>query len=133
MNLNNYIGREFDAETWNCWILCQTVLKNEASILVPTFSEHVEDIKNFKKLSKAFKHEQEQEEVWHEIEPGKEKQFDIVLMRIRSLPIHVGIVIEPGWMLHVEEDTATVTENYTRIKWKHRVIGFYRHQLLVEK
>lgn len=126
MNIEPYIGREFDPEIWNCWTLCKTVLENEAGIIVPSFAEHYSEIKKFKTLAQVFKAEQQHAEMWGDIAAGEERQFDIVLLRKRSLPIHVGIVTRPGYMLHVEEDIETVEEPYRRLKYKHQVVGFYR-------
>lgn len=126
MDTNKYIEREFDPDEWNCWILCQTILKDEAGIIVPTFAEHYDEIKKYKKLSQVFEQEREQEDVWLNIEPGKEKQFDIVLMRMRGFPLHVGLVTTPGWMIHVVEGINTTLEEYTRKSWEHRLLGFYR-------
>lgn len=130
MNLDKYIGREFDPEEWNCWLLCQTVLRNGEGIIVPTFQEYYSQIYKYKSLSEVFEHERKQKNVWKIIEPGQEKKFDIVLIRMRSFPIHAGIVTWPGWMLHVEQDVETVHEEYTRLKWKQRVLGIYRHEHL---
>ncbi len=53
------------------------------------------------------------------IRPG-----DGVLMR--AAPLHVGIVVAPGWMLHIEEGSNSTCAPYDDIRWGRRVIGFYR-------
>ena len=63
-----------------------------------------------------------------EIEPGQEREGDAILLRMRGLPIHIGIVAAPGVMLHVEEGCDAVTERYRVGVWERRVIGFYRDE-----
>jgi hypothetical protein len=44
-------------------------------------------------------------------------------------PLHVGIVVAPGWLLHVERATHTLLARY-RDDWRvgKRVLGFWRHR-----
>lgn len=64
------------------------------------------------------------------VPPGAEKCGDGVLLRLRGAPIHVGLVVRPGLMLHCAQGAATCLEDYRRWAWKNRVIGFYRHPLV---
>jgi len=44
----------------------------------------------------------------------------------KRLPLHVGIITEPGKVLHIEEGTGSIVEDYTRTRCAWRVIGAYR-------
>lgn len=61
------------------------------------------------------------------VEPGQERLGDGVLLRMRGHPLHVGLVLQPGWMLHTHETANSCIESYATSMWKHRVIGLYRY------
>ena len=67
-------------------------------------------------------------DVWTPVESGQEQPGDGLLMRIMGHPIHCGIVVAKGWMLHVEGGADTAVEPYTDIRWSKRVLGFYRYK-----
>lgn len=64
---------------------------------------------------------------WREILAGQERDGDVVLMRVRGLPCHVGVVAGGGWMVHAEEGIGSVLEAYGGPRWGRRVLGFFRH------
>jgi len=56
----------------------------------------------------------------------KARPFDLVLMIER--PWHIGIVVKPGWMLHMPGEKTSVIEQYTTGRHFPRVEGIYRHE-----
>lgn len=58
---------------------------------------------------------------------GEERIGDGVLLRMRGHPLHVGVVLAPGWMLHTHEGADSCIESFERFIWRNRVIGIYRH------
>lgn len=68
--------------------------------------------------------------VWQAVASGKEKEFDVLLLRIMGLPIHIGMVTDvKNHMIHTVEGTGVTVENYRQGKWKApgKIIGYYRH------
>lgn len=62
------------------------------------------------------------------VEPGQERLFDGILFRLRGQPIHVGLVVSRGWMLHVQEGADAVVEQYAGTTvWGRRLAGIFRH------
>lgn len=61
-----------------------------------------------------------------EVFPGEEREGDVVL--IRTSTHHVGIVVEPGWMIHAYDGGSACIECYHRIYWRNKVLGFYRYK-----
>lgn len=55
---------------------------------------------------------------------------DVLLIRLWGRPSHVGIVVAPGWMLHVEEGIDSVCVEFDGPVWRDRIVGVYRHALL---
>ncbi len=66
-------------------------------------------------------------EDWTEVPPGEERPGDGILLRLLGHPIHVGVVIGKGWMLHVEDGIDACLERYDGPRWSRRVMGCYRH------
>lgn len=77
-------------------------------------------------------------EDWTSIPHGEEKELDIVEMvsptrqssRISFLPLHVGIVVSPWWVLHTEAATGSRLSTYRDQRTASRIIGFWRYRLL---
>lgn len=57
---------------------------------------------------------------------GAEQEGDLILMRVRGHPIHVGVVTAPGEMLHIVRGADACREDYRGRVWAQRVVGFYR-------
>ena len=55
-------------------------------------------------------------------EPG-----DVAQLCIAGRPVHVGIVVGDGLMLHSDPMTGTVIERLSSPKWARRIEGFYRY------
>jgi hypothetical protein len=64
---------------------------------------------------------------WREIPAGEEQPFDGVLMRELQFARHVGVLVQPGQLLHVEPNETSRIERYQSGRLFHRVIGFYRY------
>lgn len=54
------------------------------------------------------------------------RPFDVVLMRRHRLPLHVGVVTKPGWVLHTERETDAVHVPLTHPSVAGRVTGYRR-------
>lgn len=60
---------------------------------------------------------------WRAVAVGVERPWDCVLMRRQ----HVGVVVEPGRVLHVAEGCSSVIDNYRAAPMRHRLLGFHRY------
>lgn len=110
-------------EGLDCWGVVWLGHKEVFGNNIPSYSEGYEpgDIRDFVKLESLIKSHLP---VWQpvtDVQPG-----DVVLMRLGGRPIHVGLVIKAGIMLHIEENINLCLENYGKSIWKNRVIGIYR-------
>lgn len=63
---------------------------------------------------------------WRTIPDGQEQAGDVIRLRMGAVPIHVGIVVAPGIMLHVEEKCESAWERYRSFHWKDRIVAFHR-------
>ena len=64
---------------------------------------------------------------WRPIDPGKERELDVVLFLRGGIANHVGIVVGDGRMLHVVSNALSCIESYRAGRWRPRLVGFYRH------
>lgn len=65
---------------------------------------------------------------WRPIERCDVTDFDIVLLRERNLPVHVGIAVGNSRMLHVEQGTNSACVSLSHPFFRGRILGFYRYQ-----
>src|SRR5690606_26338934 len=67
---------------------------------------------------------------WRPIEAGQERAGDALLMSMGGRPRHVGVVVAPGHVLHIEDGAGSIVESYRSSRLRRRVLGFYRHESL---
>jgi len=63
---------------------------------------------------------------YDEIAAGCEREGDGIILRLRGEPLHVGLVVASGWMIHTHETAAVCLESYRGLAWSRRVLGFWR-------
>lgn len=139
--VDRYVGIDFsdlgrDSErSLDCWGLVRLVMKDRAGIELPPYSTVSED--DYRAVSEEIG-SAKSGGCWTSIPHGEEEQLDVVEMvsparqdkRVSFLPIHVGIVVSPGWVLHTEAATGSRLSSYREQRFSSRVIGFWRHRSL---
>ena len=77
--------------------------------------------------------------LWRRIQPDFERAFDVVEMTqlvrtagcVQFLPIHAGVVVIPGTLMHVERITDSLLVDYRCDRMvRNRIVGFWRHREL---
>lgn len=68
-------------------------------------------------------------ERYQPVPAGEEAAGDGIILRMAGDPLHIGLVVAPGWMIHTHETAGSCIENYRSMQWGRRVLGFrrYRH------
>ncbi len=69
---------------------------------------------------------------WREIPADEEQAGDAIFLRMGGAAIHIGLIVAPGWMLHIEEACDSTCERYRRSDWKNQIIAFYRAEPAAE-
>ena len=110
----------------NCWGLVRLWKREQMGQELPSYEELYTDTED-EEAAKLINQVKEEDQ-WVRLEPGQEEPGDVILLRIKGLPWHVGIVASKNKMLHVERGAESVIEPYNGLKWNKRVIGFYRFQ-----
>ena len=129
MEFYSYVGIPFKEKGYtrkgcNCWGLVRLWLKEQQGYELPSYKEFYSDTSDFQGAKKLLK--ESSSDNWLKVE--SEKPGDVILLRIKTLPWHVGIVTFKKRMLHIEKGFNSVVEPYNGLKWQNRILGFYRYQ-----
>ncbi len=126
MRFDQYIGLPFvdhgrDRSGVDCWGLVRLVLMEQFDI---TLGDYVyRDTFDQQAIPAAFAAGAID---WRRVEHGQ--AGDVALLRVGGRPMHCGLVIEEGLMLHVESGLkGAFIEDYTGPKWRNRIEGIYRY------
>jgi cell wall-associated NlpC family hydrolase len=112
-------------EGCDCWGLVKLILEEQFLVQgLPDFSGDYVHTREAGKISKLCLDEAQN---WKPIRLTQEAPGDVILLRIMGLPVHVGVVVTDGWMVHCEHGKDTALESYLRTHWINRIEGFYRH------
>jgi cell wall-associated NlpC family hydrolase len=127
----DYVGLPFkeggrDRQGLDCYGLLRLVINERFAGAVPEYEGIAYRAGADKDLLAAVMDERVR--LWMPVRVGDEQPGDGILLRVMGRPIHVGVVVAKGWMLHVEKDCDSVLERFTAgSRWERRVLGFYRH------
>jgi cell wall-associated NlpC family hydrolase len=123
-----YIGIPFaekgrDATGLDCWGLVKLVYEKELGVELPGYewAYHTTQDKD------AIGNEIAMERVagWREVETPA--PFDLVILRMQGVPMHVGVVTSAPSMIHSARGVNVALERYDSMRWKNRVNGYVRH------
>jgi hypothetical protein len=142
--VESYIGIRFadlgrDRDGCDCWGLVRLVIAERAGVELPSLATGYVSETNATGVQEQVE-AQRASGVWLRVDPGAERQFDVVelVAAVRGpdgwiyAPLHVGVVVAPGWLLHVEHATDSLLARYNEDQAiRRRVLGFWRHHRLV--
>lgn len=123
---NKYLSVPFkdrgrDASGCDCWGLVRLVYAQEKRIALPDYLECYETSNDRDTLAATISSEWQG---W--IMPDKPEEFDVIVLRMRGVPMHVGIITKRGWMLHCARGVGTAHEPFNNMRWRDKVEGFGR-------
>jgi cell wall-associated NlpC family hydrolase len=113
-------GRDFSG--WDCWGLIVAAYRQCFGLELPDLAGI--PALNMAQVGKIF---DTCRRSWIEIFRGSERPADVVLFRRGRWPCHVGLVVSPGHVLHVEPELDTCIEPFYRDPLQARLVGIYRH------
>jgi cell wall-associated NlpC family hydrolase len=109
----------------DCWGLVVRVFAELRGITLPSYADSYESADDRAGLARLIGGELDP---WDRIVAGEEQTFDCVLMQEAGFPRHIGVVVTPGLLLHVQRGETSCIERYRHGPLKHRVVGFYRYR-----
>lgn len=124
-----YIGLPFsehgrDRGGIDCWGLARLVLLEQFNISLPSLAHEYRRTTDAARIAALVEREVPQ---WQHIAAGSERCGDVIVLRLCGQPMHVGVVLGDGQMLHAEQGIDSAIEKYRSQKWQDRVYGFYRY------
>ena len=128
---NRYIGTPFKPfgrtlEGCDCWGLLRIVYREAFGIELPSYVSDYTATDARQELAGLIGQEVEANP-WQEVAQGQERSGDAVLLALQGYPCHVGVVTEPGRMLHILKGPGAVIESYRGVAWSKRFRGIYRY------
>ena len=108
----------------DCWGLCRLPYLDRLGIALPEkqgiFTDRSDEC-----LSRVAAEMEEEARRWTKVETPRE--YDLVLMRKGPLYCHVGLYVGSRQMLHICAGINSTVEPITGLRWRHRIVGFYRY------
>ena len=107
----------------DCYGICVLFNRDVLSIKLPEFLS--EDVYIDESITQVFN---DKKKSFKEVKIGKEKSGDIVSLNLKGYPVHVGVIVQKGIMLHIMESKYATVENYLSNKWTKRVNSIWRYE-----
>jgi cell wall-associated NlpC family hydrolase len=125
-----YIGLPFrehgrDRAGLDCWGLVRLVMAEQYGLSLPSFAARYRRTSDGAGIGRLVLSEIPK---WDEVKGGAEAEGDVIVLRARGEPMHVGLVLGDGCMLHVEAGIDSAIERYRGPRWAERIFGFFRHR-----
>jgi cell wall-associated NlpC family hydrolase len=135
--IRGYVGIPFrdggrDREGCDCWGLVRLVYRDVAGIDLPSYGEigATELLAIAREVGAAIRGDP-----WRCVTDDPRRPLDVVVMARQGHAIraafHVGVMIDGKRVLHTEQMTDSHTVPIDHPSLASRIIGFYRHRLLV--
>jgi cell wall-associated NlpC family hydrolase len=132
MDLSAYVGipwleRGRDRDGCDCWGLLAMAYREQLGVSLPSFRDDYQTLEDADAVVALIEGHMGP---WHEVEVGRERSGDALLMTIAGRPRHVGVIASPGLVLHIEIGAGSLIESYRGFRLHRRIAGFYRHEAL---
>lgn len=129
-----YVGLPFrdlgrDWAGLDCYGLVRLVLAEERHVTLPGYTEAYASTDERAQIAAALSGAAGQGP-WRPVAIGMVRPLDVVLFSVLGRPLHVGLVVRRGLMLHISEGHESRIEPYTAGAWAPRLIAIYRHEAL---
>ena len=117
-----FLSRGSDADGCDCWGLVVLASRTLWGAEVPRYEGYAEA--NSDGIADWIR---ERWGAWDNIPPGEERAGDVAAFAIHcAAPVHVGLVVARGWMVHVMPGRDSCLERYDRPYWRSTLARFGR-------
>ncbi len=127
-----YVGTRFidggrTSDGVDCWGLVRLIYQRELKIELPSYAEI--SAENLIAVSREITSGKDGEQ-WTDVEQSAILPFDVVVMRYHGTRRigHVGLVIAPSKLLHIEDGIDAIIVPFTHFTVKERIACFRRHK-----
>lgn len=129
LNAQRYVGLPFrahgrDRSGVDCWGLVRLAYGETWGIELPSLAEGYQDIRDRGGIRACVDGETPQ---WQPVS-GRGRAGDVALLRLRGVPLHVGLLLDGRRFLHADHGAGSVVlERLDGAVWRDRLLGLYRH------
>ena len=125
--VNKYVGIPFlehgrSHAGVDCYGLVKLIYNERFGLIIPSYDNDYETVMDGDGIQNIITRARRSWEAVSDARLG-----DVVLFHLMRNQRHVGMVVEPGTMIHVERGADTVVERYDRMAWNRTLRGIYRH------
>lgn len=110
----------------DCWGLLWLVYCDVLSIAVASYADETVDEPERAEIAEMIRGE-EGRSCWLPVPFGQEREFDMLVFRRAGIESHIGIVVEPGRMLHVLQGSESRAETFIEGRWRSKLVALRRH------
>jgi len=128
MELQDFVGIPYVSggrviEGLDCWGLVLLAAKELYGFDLPDYSAY-KDSDNLEQIKPLF----EARSDWSRVDLEDAVDGDVVVLTMMGHPIHAGLYVGGGRMLHSMSGRDSCVERYTTSNWARRIEGVYRWQ-----
>ena len=106
----------------DCWGAVVLIYAEKLHIELPVY----EDV-NWKDSAAVWVAIAENEKAsWREVAPADRAEYDVVLLRIKGIPWHVGVLVDRNRFLHADPMRGMCVERLESVHWRSRIVGYHR-------
>jgi cell wall-associated NlpC family hydrolase len=132
---SQYVGIPFlshgrDRSGCDCYGLCWLVMREQFGIEAPSYAGDYPDALEAAEVARLIADMTSPLYLrgdWRWLALSEPRAGDLVVMRIQGRPWHVGIIVARDWMLHVRPGANACLERLDSMRWRKRIVGFYRY------
>jgi cell wall-associated NlpC family hydrolase len=111
----------------DCWGLLWLVYRDVLGIEVTSYAQETMDAPEREQIA-ALLNNDRQVSPWLDVQHGSERPFDMAVFRRGGIDSHVGVVVEPGRMLHITNGTESRVERFDQGRWKPKLVAIHHHE-----
>ena len=129
--LKHYVGLPFEergrgAQGFDCWGLIRAIYEKQLNIELPSYAEDYRTTTDEQEIGALVR--QESASSWKEVSLEEARLGDVLVIRMRNMPMHCALIVERPWFLHIERGINSVLERCDSVKWAKRIVAVYRYQ-----
>lgn len=107
----------------DCWGFGRIIYEKELGIILPSYDDLYDHTVHKGTVSKTIIGVRD--DMFETVE--KPQPFDFIILRLCGLPMHIGIVTKPNFMVHCSKDVGVSHEKYNGMRWNNKILGFARY------
>ena len=128
LDVSSYIGIPFadrgrDRRGCDCWGLVRLIMAERFGLDLPSYDAAYPTANDRRAVASHIAAVMPE---WVDVETGQERPGDVVILSLLGRPLHVGMVVEAGRMIHIEAGLDACLESYRGPHCGRRVLGIVR-------